>query len=70
MVHVLGSTYVLGKLKQEAHRLLEGSSSLKQFRFIGVVGEKDLAVCDVLIDLVLRVLRIRVSYVPDLVSKS
>lgn len=45
----------LGQVGQEGHRLLESFAALQHLRFVYIIREKDLAIRDMLIDLVLGV---------------
>lgn len=46
---------LLGQVEEEGHGVLEGLASLEKLGLVAVVGQEDLTVGDVLVDLVLGV---------------
>ena len=53
----------LGQVDQDCHRVFEGLAALHQFCFVRIIREEDLAIRDMLIDLVLSegVFQVRIS---------
>jgi len=51
----LADVTLLSQLEKEGHRVSERLATLEKLGLVGVVGEEDLAVVDVLVDFVLRV---------------
>lgn len=60
----------LSQFKKMARRVSEGLATLEKLRFVGVVGEENLTVVDVLVDFVLRVGRVRVGLRSEEMAKS
>lgn len=66
----LAHVALLGELVQKLHGRLEGLAALEQLGLVGVVGEEDLAVGDVLVDFVLGEACRRVGRAADGVAEA
>lgn len=66
----LANMAFFGQLEQELHGLPECRAALEKLSLVGVVGEEDLAVGNVLIDLILAILGTRVGRAADLVAEA
>ena len=61
---------LLGELQQKSHRVLEGGPALDQLCLVGIVGQENLAIGDVLVDLIFRIPCIGVAGILHLTSEA